>query len=190
MLNSMGPRVVSVTLDTNILPPNDLIAAVSPHGFEFAVVSVTDREVSGSAALHAPLSVSREPETLVWGETPWRDGLWSGSAEADCFDRVLHVIAGGSFPHRRNLLTNGERRQLRDAMIFCAHVRAGRDIFVTDDAKGFIRGGRRQQLEQSFGTRIMTRESSRPSSRQNDTQSQDLADALQSSDSQSCFKAL
>jgi len=156
----MGPSVVSVTLDTNILPADDLIAAVARDDFELAVVSVTDREVSASAALTAPLSVRRVPEALVWGESNWGDALWAGSADADCLERVLDIIGDGSFPspNRRNNLTNGQRRQLRDAMIFCAHVKARRDIFVTDDTKGFIRGGRRQQLEEAFGTRIMTRD--------------------------------
>lgn len=49
-----------------------------------------------------------------------------------------------------------EHRQIRDARILRAHVRAGRQVFLTDDTRGFIRDGRRQQFGQTFGTRIMT----------------------------------
>jgi len=41
-------------------------------------------------------------------------------------------------------------------MIFCAHVRARREILVTNDARGFIDGGRRTILEERFSTKIMT----------------------------------
>jgi hypothetical protein len=41
-------------------------------------------------------------------------------------------------------------------MILCAHVRQGRDIFVTNDRKGFIDHGRRESLQAAFETRIMT----------------------------------
>jgi hypothetical protein len=158
-LGIIGTRVISVTLDTNILPAEDLLAAVPSGDFEFAVVSVTDREVEASTGLVAPSSVNRVPETAVWGESIWDDAVWGGPSEGDCLERALVIIGDGSFPppNRRDTLTDGERRQLRDAMIFCAHVRAQRQIFVTDDSRGFVRGGRRQQLEKSFGTRIMTR---------------------------------
>jgi hypothetical protein len=98
------------------------------------------------------------PETAVWGESVWDGAVWGGPSEGNCLEKALVIIGDGSFPppNRRDTLTDGERRQLRDAMIFCAHVRAQRQIFVTDDSRGFVRGGRRQQLERNFGTRIMT----------------------------------
>jgi hypothetical protein len=43
-------------------------------------------------------------------------------------------------------------------MIFQAHVREQRDIFVTKDTHAFIRDGRREKLEQQFNTRVMTPE--------------------------------
>jgi hypothetical protein len=152
--------VISVTLDTNILPADALVAAVPRADFEFAVVSVTDRELGASTDLAAPSSVSRVPKTGVWGESVWGGAVWGGSSEGECLEKALVIIGDGSFPpsNRRGTLTDGQRRQLRDAMIFCAHVRAERQIFLTDDTRGFIRGDRRRQLEQSFGTRIMTRD--------------------------------
>ncbi len=152
--------MISVTLDTNILPADALVATVSSSNFEFAVVSVTDRELGASIDLAAPSSVGRVLETGVWGESVWGGALWGGSSEGECLEKALVIIGDGSFPpsNRRETLTDGQRRQLRDAMIFCAHVRAKRQIFLTDDTRGFVRSGRRQQLEQSFGTRIMTRD--------------------------------
>jgi hypothetical protein len=43
-------------------------------------------------------------------------------------------------------------------MIFQAHVRERRDIFVTGDERGFIRDGHRERLQARFDTRIMTQD--------------------------------
>ncbi len=67
------------------------------------------------------------------------------------------MISNGSFPAKgsRSNLSSGERRQLRDANILSSHIRAGYDIFVTDDAKGFIDNKKREKIEKKFNTRIM-----------------------------------
>ncbi len=67
----MGVRLVRVTLDTNILPVEDLLAAVPPGNFEFSVASVTDREAGAAAGLTAPSVVGRVVETAVWNESFW-----------------------------------------------------------------------------------------------------------------------
>jgi hypothetical protein len=72
-------------------------------------------------------------------------------------ESILAIISKGSFPKNREMLSAGERRQLCDAMIFEAHVRNCRDIFVTCDERAFVRDGRRQVLEEQFKTRILTR---------------------------------
>ena len=41
-------------------------------------------------------------------------------------------------------------------MILQAHVREGRAVFVTTDAKGYINHGRREELEALCSTRIVT----------------------------------
>jgi len=43
------PSDMKVTLDTNVLPADELIASVPPGLFEFSIVSVTDREMGGLA---------------------------------------------------------------------------------------------------------------------------------------------
>jgi hypothetical protein len=43
-------------------------------------------------------------------------------------------------------------------MMFCRHVSAGRDLFVSNDRRAFINHGRREQIEAAFGTRIMSAE--------------------------------
>jgi hypothetical protein len=78
----------------------------------------------------------------VWGEPPWGEFLWAGANEEKMSDleAILKIISNGSFPKsgKRELLTDGQRNQLRDAIIFEAHVREKREIFVTTDRKAFL----------------------------------------------------
>ena len=150
-------RDMKVTLDTNILPADDLIASVLPGLFEFSIVSVTDREMGGSAT---QVNISNIPETMVWDESRFDEAVWGDSESASCLELSLKIISDGSFPPlgKRDKLTRGARRQFRDAIIFCAHVREHRAIFVTNDISGFIKGDRRIQLEKAFHTVIMTRD--------------------------------
>ena len=148
---------MKVTLDTNILPADDLIASVLPGLFEFSIVSVTDREMGGSAT---QVNISNIPETMVWDESRFDEAVWDDSESASCLELCLKIISSGSFPPlgKRDKLTRGARRQFRDAIIFCAHVREHRAIFVTNDISGFIKGDRRIKLEKAFHTVIMTRD--------------------------------
>ena len=152
----METKVIRVTLDTNILPVDDLIAQVSADQFEFGVVSVTERELETAPALSAPERIDRIVESMVWGEGVWGGGLWGGPSDSHCLETVLGIVSDGGFPrpNQRMELSDGQRRQLRDAIIFCAHVRTQREIFVTDDARGFVRSGRREKLQNAFDTRI------------------------------------
>lgn len=137
------------------------------------MVTVSERE---SGRRWADLYVVAEG--AVWDESEWGRSVWSGpiretlvldesrlgdavlGAEdsADLMENILKVIAGGSFPRTgdRAHLSDGQRRQLRDAMILEAHTRHRRDIFVTKDERGFIRSGRRDDLQRLCSTRIMT----------------------------------
>ncbi len=148
---------MKVTLDTNILPADDLIASVPPGLFEFSIVSVTDREMGRLATQE---NVSYILETAVWDESRFDESVWGDSESASCLEFCLKIISGGSFPspNKRDKLLIGELHQLRDAMIFCDHLRNGGEIFVTNDTKGFIKGDRRIMLENVFYTRIMTRD--------------------------------
>lgn len=99
-------------------------------------------------------------ETAVLGE--WRLGMAVlGDDDAPSrFEAILAVIGNGSFPKPgdRDSLTDGQRRQLRDAMILDAHSRDKRDVLVSDDHKAFIGpdGVKRARLEALCGTKIMT----------------------------------
>ncbi len=148
------------TLDTNIAPLEGLETRAAAVGIVTAIVSVTDREL-GSHSHRANLPpVERLTETAVWDESPWDGSAFAGEPDADCFETVLGIISNGSFPSpsAREKLTQGERTQLRDAMIFCTHVREGREIFVTLDTKAFIRDGRKERLESLYETQIITRQ--------------------------------
>ena len=164
-----------VTLDTNQLDQVqvDRLGELLPSPHELAIVSVSARERDETAELRTIT------ETAVWGESRWGEAVWGGDpvgepfvigesplgvgvvvddAHADILESALSVISNGSFPPpgNRDDLSDGQRRQLRDAMIFEAHARAGRHVFVTNDRKGFINDGRRETLQALGRTRIVT----------------------------------
>jgi hypothetical protein len=147
-----------VTLDTNTLPVDDWLGSIDRAKFEFAVISVTVEEMSGTTfAVHlAPLE--RVDKYTAYGADPYGVGPYGGAIDKECIRRALAIITGGAFtnPDRVYGLSSGELRQRRDAEIICVHVRDKRDIFVTRDEKGFIRDGRRALFEAAFGARIMT----------------------------------
>ena len=151
-----------ITLDTNVLDDETegLTEAGEGNGFEVARVTVTDREVEDTPCQVHLTDLGEVAETAVWGESRWGEAVW-GLGESS-FERILQIISNGSFPRRRDSLADGERRQLRDAVIFEAHIREARDIFVTKDHKVFIRDGRREKLEATFKTQIMLPEEFKP----------------------------
>jgi hypothetical protein len=161
-----------VTLDTNTRDHRQRIEqACDGLDVELAYTTVTERETEGATSASVV-------ETGVWGESEWGRFIWGspvrevavleewrlGEAvlrsddDAVLLERILDVIANRGFPApgNRDNLGVGQRRQLRDAMILEAHAREGRDVLVTEDVKGFIRGGRREQLEALCRTRILT----------------------------------
>jgi len=145
-----------VTLDTNMLPADDLLEAAQGRGFQFARVTVTDREVEGTQFQVHLVGLGTVAETAVWDESRWDEAVWA--SEDSSLEEILQIISNGSFPRSRDSLSAGQRRQLRDAMILEAHIREGRDIFVSNDCRAFIRDGRREQLEANFKTKIMVLE--------------------------------
>ena len=122
-----------------------------------AETGVHDESLYDSGAVYADEPVK---ETALVGETRVDEGVVGGDDSQSRFETVLSIISSGSFPAagRRELLTEGQRRQLRDAMIFEAHARDGRDVFISNDCTAFVGpdGGKRLKLETLFGTRIFT----------------------------------
>jgi hypothetical protein len=149
---------MKITLDTNILPADDLLIAPVSKDWEFAVVSVTEREVKDTDIQIGLKPLGKVLETGIWGESNWNNCVWGSEETRVDLDKILSIISHGSFPTNRESLSTGEHHQLRDAMIFQAHIRESRDIFVTKDSRGFISNGRREELEEKFHTRIMTPE--------------------------------
>ena len=147
-----------VTLDTNTMPVDDWISPIDRSKFQFAVVSVTAEEMKGTsyAVYLAPLE--QVEKNTAYGAGVYGAGPYGGTIDKECIRRALTIITGGSFtdPDRVVGLSGGELRQRRDAEIICVHARERRDIFVTRDEKGFVRGGRRALLESEYGTTIMT----------------------------------
>jgi len=149
---------MKITLDTNILSADDLISSCKNCGWDFAVVSVTEREVEGTSYQVKIKPIGKILETGVWNESRWGEAVWGSKKNQDVLNDILNIISRGSYPIDRSELTSGHKRQLRDAMIFEAHVREGRDIFVTNDRRAFINDGRREKFQERFHTKIMTRE--------------------------------
>jgi hypothetical protein len=157
--------VIRVTVDTNVFGEAKMARmsrAADGLDIELAPTTVSLRE--------RPLETS-EPqwivrESAVWGESRWGEAVWEEPisetailGESDSrFEAILLIISNGSFPKpgQRDDLSKGEHRQLRDAMILEAHAREGRDVLVSDDARAYIRDGRRERLEQLCETRVMT----------------------------------
>jgi hypothetical protein len=148
----------TVTLDTNLVDDEQLLAAAQVAGFEVAHTTVTDRELSRSGVTAAGDRKAGIIETGVVGESIVGMFVVGSRGDQTLFDDLLEIISDGSFPRgeNRKQLSRGQKRQVRDAMIFSAHVRDKREMFITNDQKGFILNGRRERLEQRFGTRIYT----------------------------------
>ena len=148
-----------MTLDTNVLGQtvvHRIEKAVEGLPIELGHVSVTAREQRD--AYKPPLG-QRIPETGVWGESMWDQSIYGGEREEDLFEKLLKIISNGSFPRvgNRDGLSHGQQNQLRDVMILVAHVRSGRDIFVTNETRAFGEkdSSLRQSLESLCTTRIM-----------------------------------
>lgn len=176
--------MLRITLDTNLIDSariDELSKRLEGTPHEFAFVSVTERE----RGFEIGFAGRKVDETMVWGESPW-GSLWGGSKPApfvigestiapdnpssgqhdvigadgdvDIFEASLVVIGDGSFPRpgERDELTGGQRRQLRDAMIFTAHVREARHVLVSNDQRAYVKHGKRERLERLGATKIRT----------------------------------
>ena len=153
------PRMkrVRITLDTNLVTSDRVQHIAQQRGFEIAVVTVTEREVENTRLQAHVTPLEKVSETAVWDESRWdASAVWGSEASGKTLADILDIITHGGWPRNPNERTEGHHRQLRDAMILEAHARDGRDIFVTNDKKGFIRAGRRAELESLLETRIMT----------------------------------
>jgi hypothetical protein len=174
--------MVKITFDTNVLPIKNLDSLIKNRPIEIAVVSVTSRELENHSLAVELKNFEEVTETAVWDESKWDQAKWGpvifetavlgesrlgesvlgSDKDVDVFEKLLDIISTSSFPKsgKRDNLSSGEKRQLRDAMILTAHIRDKRDIFVTDDVKGFIgkKGEIKEKIEKLFGTKIMRKQ--------------------------------
>jgi len=125
---------------------------------QFAIVTVSDREIRDPKYRAQLKPLQKIHETAVWGEFDWDNAVWAAESSEDDLEVILDIISNQSFPKNREKLSHGQLRQLRDALIFEAHVREGRDIFVSNDEKAFVKQGRRAKLQNRFKTQILTRQ--------------------------------
>ena len=100
---------------------------------------------------------ARVPEVGDWHDSPWNEARWADQNSSERLEGILKIVSSGSFPTTRSALTHGQLHQFRDAKILEAHSVAKRAVFVSNDARAFVKNDRRQQLEALLGTRILTR---------------------------------
>jgi hypothetical protein len=113
---------MKVTLDTNVFSADDLLAAWSSLGFDFAAVSVTEHELGGTDLLVELKPLGKVMETGVCGESKYGKAKYGSKQALVNREEILAIISSGSFPRDRRNLSMGHLRQLRDTMIFQAHV--------------------------------------------------------------------
>jgi hypothetical protein len=151
-------EIASATLDTNVFPAEALVQRAGRLGIEAAVITVSRREVEGSTLEEEVSALESIAETGVFGESRYGEAVYGAQSDAECIERALELLSNRAFPGigNRETMTNGQRRQLRDAMILCAHVRSKRDVLVSNDRKAFVDNGRREAIAAMFCTSVMT----------------------------------
>lgn len=145
-----------VTFDSTARPEDPVALAAIAAGWHVAFASVSLREAEGTDFEVELKKHDRVPELGVWDESAWDEARWPDEPSSERLEKILSIVSNGGFPRNRSQLTQGQLHQLRDAMILEAHAAAQRAVFVTGDAKAFIRNGRREQLQNLLNTRIVT----------------------------------
>ena len=145
----------TVTFDSTARPDEPLLLKAVDAGWHVAFSSVSVREARGTDFEVSLSAHGRVPELGVWGQSSW-GARWADRSSSERLRSILAIVSNRSFPKRRGQLTKGQSHQLRDAMILEAHAAARRDVFVTADARAFIKNGRREQLESLLQTRILS----------------------------------
>jgi len=142
---------MKVLIDTNILTLESLIDDLRARGADIYIGRATkDREVKGTRFESLVQQIDVAPETCIFGESTFPITL--GGDEA--LRKILLIISSGSFPVKRDNLTDKQRNQLRDALIFESSIKQKCDIFCSNDAKAFIKHGKREKLEKEFGIKV------------------------------------
>ncbi len=176
--------VLLITLDTNLIDTvqiDQLSERLEGMPHEFAFISVTERE----RGFEIGFAGRKVVETAVLGESPCgsllggakpapfvigesllapddaptgRYNVLGDDDDVVLFEPSLVIIGNGGFPRvgERDHLTDGQRRQLRDAMIYTAHVRERRHVLVSNDQKAYVNHGKRERLEKLGATKIRT----------------------------------
>jgi hypothetical protein len=150
--------IATATFDTNVFPAEPLIQRAARAGIAVGVVSVSAREVEGSTLEQELAALQSVDETGVYGESRYGQAVYASRDDANRLEGVLAVLSNRSFPRQgnREILSDGQRRQLRDSMILCAHILSGRDVLVSNDRRAFIENGRREEIASTWGATLMT----------------------------------
>ncbi len=147
-----------ITIDTNIITDNTVIEICDKKGYEYTCISVTNREVEGTSFEEELKHIPSTPEYAVIGESRFGCARYHGQESSGVLREILDIISNGSFPKKGDSLSKGYRNMLRDAIILQTHITDKRDIFITNDQRGFIKNDLREKLESKFDIEILTAE--------------------------------
>jgi predicted nucleic acid-binding protein len=148
--------MIKITFDTNIFPDDEIMNSCIAKGIDVAVITVTERELEGTNLEKYLKNITIINEVAIFDESRWGKAVWGSEETKKVMDDILSIISNKSFPTDRSSLSQGQLRQLRDAMILEAHIRNHRDILVTNDERAFIRNNKRNDIEEKYQTKIMT----------------------------------
>jgi len=113
----MANEMPWVTFDTTTKPNDPLVEKARNFGYSTAFTSVSHREASGADFAVKLSNHKNVPEIGIWDESSWNSARWASEESADCLEKVLQIVAGGSFPRVRNNLSEGQLHQLRRSVI-------------------------------------------------------------------------
>ncbi len=148
----------TITIDTNIITINTIFDICDKKGYKYTCFSVTNREVEGTLLEEELKNIVSTPEYGVFGEARYGNARYHGQESSSVLKDVLDIISNGSFPRKGESLSKGYLNMLRDAIILQTHITDKRDIFITNDKRGFIKNNLREKLESRFEIEILTSE--------------------------------
>jgi len=145
---------IKITLDTNIFPID--IDEIQENNIDIAIVSATERELNRTSWEKDLKKLNKILEVGVFDESHWDRSVYKDE-KLDKTEEILKIVSDNTFPKDRSELSDGHKRQLRDALILNAHFQNKRDVFVTNDVKGFIKDGKKDKLEIMLDTKILNK---------------------------------
>jgi len=147
-----------ITIDTSVIPAEEIMTICKNKGYEYTCISVTNRELEGTSFEEKLTDIPSAHEYGVYGEARYGSARYHSEESSNVLEEILSIISNGSFPKNRDDLSQGYLHMLRDAIILQTHITDKRDIFITNDRRAFVKNELRKKLEDQFNIEILTKE--------------------------------